>query len=524
MTENTPLTMSSQLGHTRPGDVIYKKLIEKASDGIAIIQDSQVKYANPALTKMLGYGQEKVINTSFMDYLPSESLEIVTSFYKTLDDNSVPDIYEISVLHRDGHTVPVEINTSLIMYDEKPADFIIFRSLKERQDRLEITRRLQQFQKLESLGVLAGGISHDFNNLLQGILGNADLALMYEKDAEMVRTCLKDIKNAANKASELALKMLAYSGKGSFDIRDIDLNLLIKETIELHDQVIPRITKLSLSLAPNLPPIRGDSSQLAQVIVNLLNNAIEAIGEHSGTITISTECRTCDRATLSETFLDEKLPEGSYIALTIKDSGCGIEDGVLDKIFDPFFSTKFTGRGLGLAAVLGIIRAHSGAISVESSFENGSRFTIFLPLAEKSKLLIGGSSSMPPLEKRTNVTVLLVDDESTVRTTATRILERFGYSVIVAADGKSALNIYARVFSQIDVVILDMMMPKMDGKETFSKLCDIHKNVKVILMSGYQEAEVRGRFEENKPTGFLQKPFSARKLISLIRKIQKNDE
>ena len=514
--------ISTNFNHACPGDEIYKKLVENASDGIAIIQDSFVRYANPTLIEMLGYSKTNVLNTSFRDYLPPDSLETVTSFYRALEKNDVPDIYEISILHRDGHAIPVEINTSLIIYDEKPADFVIFRSLKERRDQHKIAHRLQQFQKLESLGVLAGGISHDFNNLLQGILGNADLALMYEKDPEMVRTCLKDIKHAANKASELALKMLAYSGKGSFDIRNIDLNRLIDETIELHDLAIPRITHLSLSLTPNLPPIRGDHSQLAQVIVNLLNNAIEAIGEQPGTITISTELCKCDRAMLSDTFLDEKLPEGTYIELKIEDTGCGIEAGVVDKIFDPFFSTKFTGRGLGLAAVLGIIRAHSGAISVESSFGGGSCFTLYLPLSEQSQLLVGGSS-MPPLENDTSATVLLVDDESTVRTTATRILERFGYSVIVAPDGKSALNIFARAFSQIDIVLLDMMMPKMDGKETFSKLCDIHPNVNVILMSGYQEAEVRGRFGDNKPTGFLQKPFSARKLISLVRKIQNED-
>ena len=517
-----PHSLSGEFEGTSLGDTIYRKLVENASDGIAIIQDTIIKYANPALTTMLGYTWDEVLGTSYTQYLPPESLEQVASYYQSIARQSVPEIYETTVCHKSGRHIPVEINTSLITIGRRAADFVIFRSLKERHTRLRMAERIQQSQKLESLGVLAGGISHDFNNLLQGILGNADLALMYESDIELVRVCLKDIKQAADKASELAFQMLAYSGKGAFDARETDVNQLITEAAELLDLALPKNARLHLLLDPSLPKLRLDQAQFSQVILNLLNNAMEAIGERGGDISISTTLKHCDRKLLGDTYLDEQLKEGLYFCLTILDNGTGIEESVRNRIFDPFFSTKFTGRGLGLAAVLGIVRAHNGAISVQSKYGEGTSFNVYIPAGITESAKWRPPSSLPTLPNRGNGTVLLVDDESTVRVTTTRILERFGYSVIEAANGETALALYNRIEQHVDIVLLDMMMPHMDGKETFDKLITRYPNTRVILMSGYQESEVRQQFGETVPSGFLQKPFTAKKLLGLVRQLMES--
>jgi two-component system, cell cycle sensor histidine kinase and response regulator CckA len=511
-------TLIDDTRHTSFCDTIYRNLIENAGDGIAILQDMLIKYANPTLISMLGYTQEEVLETSYTKYLMPESLEQIASYYQGLDRQSSPNIYEASIRHKEGYGIPVEINSSTIWFNGRSADFIIFRSLDERRSKQKIAMRMQQLQKLECLGLLAGGISHDFNNLLQGILGNADLAMMYETDPDLVHICLRDIKSAASKASELALMMRAYSGRVSSDIQDTDINQLITETTELLELAIPTNCRLHASLPNRLPLIRADHSQLTQVVINLINNAIEAIGGDQGMITISAECCHCDRSLLSETYLDEKLPEGEYIRIGIHDTGEGIEENVRDKIFDPFFSTKFTGRGLGLAAVLGIIRAHCGAIGVESTPTSGTLFSIYLPVSVQSCVQTA-ISSIPEPDETSCGTVLVVDDESTVRTTTTRILERFDFSVIVVPDGETALEVYKKAPRQIDIVLLDMMMPKINGIETFSKLRDLDENVRVILMSGYQESEIRDRLKTAPPFGFLQKPFTARKLLSQIRQI-----
>lgn len=504
---------------------LYRSLVEHANDGIAIVQRSRLAYVNPRLATSLGYPAEEMIGTPYTRYLTPESLDAVTARYQTLSSRlEPPDIYEASLLHRTGKPVPFEVNTSVISLLGKPADFVIFRSLSERSEQRRNLERASQYQKLESLAVLAGGIAHDFNNLLQGILGNADLALMYESDPVLVRACLMDIKGAAKRAAELSGQMLAYSGRSSFNIQNADINRVVEGAEARFREVVPKQITLEYQLGRQLPTVRGDRNHLQQILVSLITNAVEAIGEYPGGITLRTGVKTCERSDLSNTYLDDNLPEGRYVFLEVADTGCGIDIDIKEKIFDPFFSTKFTGRGLGLASVLGIVRAHQGAIDVVSDTNAGCTVRLYLPCSsgEDTPRRI----TLPPQEKEAAsnaTTVLLVDDESAVRSTAKRILKQFGFDVMTASSGQSALDVYALHGHAIDLVLLDMTMPYMDGEETFQKLLALDRKVKTVLMSGYSKEDVIGRFNGVTPAGFLQKPFTARGLVRTVRKVLKKN-
>ncbi len=496
---------------------LYRDLVENANDGIAIVQNGAVRYANPHLLETLGYTREEVVGTYYTRYLSPESLDIVVKRYRGLDPRDVPTLYEASFLHRDGHEIHFEVNTSLVTYQNKSADFVIFRSMEKRRAERRTIEKVLRYQKLESLGVLAGGISHDFNNLLQGILGNADLALMYETDRALVQTCLKDIKTAAQKASSLALQMLAYSGRGSCDFDAVDVNAQIAVTARILDDCFSRRALLKYDVAPNLPPVRADRSQISQILINLITNAAEAVGDEPGIVTLATGEALLAAEQLAETLLGAELKPGRYVFIDVTDSGHGIAPEVMDRIFDPFFTTKFTGRGLGLATVFGIVRSHFGAISVSSALHQGATFRIYLPAIDDLHRAKPSSTEPPILESRAQQTILIAEDDPAIRSTATRILERFGYAVVEAADGKTAVELFSKNRSRIQVVVLDMMMPQINGKDAFFAIHEINKDVKTILMSGYAEGEIQKQFTDIAPTGFLQKPFSAKKLINTIR-------
>jgi PAS domain S-box-containing protein len=255
---------------------------------------------------------------------------------------------------------------------------------KLEEERVTLEQQLRQVQKLESLGVLAGGIAHDFNNILMAILGNADLALMRIDQASPARENLAQIGKAATRAAELAKQMLAYSGKARFSVESIDLNEVLEDMIHLLEVSISKKAVLRLNLQPALPPVEADATQIRQIVMNLIINASEAIGDESGVISISTGALECTRAYLKDVWLDEKIQEGSYLFLEVSDSGCGMDKETLARLFDPFFTTKFTGRGLGMAAVLGIIRGHHGAIKVYSEAGKGTTFKVLLPAGLRS--------------------------------------------------------------------------------------------------------------------------------------------
>ncbi|MCX7000124.1 MAG: transporter substrate-binding domain-containing protein [Candidatus Sumerlaeota bacterium] len=384
------------------------------------------------------------------------------------------------------------------------------------EDRRRLEAQIQNAQKLESLGILAGGIAHDFNNLLMGILGHAELALDAISPISPAYNNIKGLEAAAKRSAELCKQMLAYSGKGRFVIEPVNLNEIIEEMFHLLEVSIFKKIVLKFNLAQNLPLIEGDASQLSQIIMNLVTNASEAIGDKSGVINITTGAMECNQAYLSGTFLDEKLPDGVYVYLEVADTGCGMEREIRDRIFDPFFTTKFTGRGLGLPAVLGIARGHKGAIKVYSEPGRGTTIKVLFPALESTapSTTVADES----LQEWQGVgTILLIDDEDTVRTVGKIMLEKAGFDVLTASDGHEGLEIFRKELDRVACVILDLTMPYMDGEATFRELRQIKENVRVILTSGYSEKEVVSRFSGKGLAGFLQKPYRASVLIAKVR-------
>ncbi len=380
-------------------------------------------------------------------------------------------------------------------------------SRRAEEERQALGRKLQESQKLESLGVLAGGIAHDFNNLLTGVLGNASLARMTLPLDCSVAPYLDEIEMAATRAAELCKQMLAYSGKGRFVVLRVDVNALIEETAKLLAASISKKAVLQFELTPGLPMVVADATQIRQVVMNLVINASEAIGDRSGFITLRSGLVRADRAYLESTLLAPDIAPGDYLFLEVTDTGHGMSREVQGKIFEPFFTTKFTGRGLGLAAVLGIVRGHKGALKVFSEEGWGTTFKVLLPFTDGLAEVTPVSADPLP-DWRGAGTVLVVDDEETVRLSTARMLEYSGFQTVLAENGRVGVEIFRKQQDDISLVLLDLTMPQMDGAEAFREITALNPETRVLLMSGYNEQDAIARFTGKGLAGFIQKPFT----------------
>ena len=383
-----------------------------------------------------------------------------------------------------------------------------------------LERQMQQAQKLESLGVLAGGIAHDFNNLLMAILGHADLALQDLAPLSPARDSLVEIERASRRAADLCKQMLAYSGRGRFIIENINLRELIHEMVHLLKTSISKKAVLNLDLEHDIPSINGDATQIRQVVMNLITNASDALADNLGVISLRTAVSLRETETRLPFSLGEYLPPGLYVELCVCDTGCGMDKETLAKIFDPFFTTKFTGRGLGLAAVLGIVRGHHGGLDVQSEIGKGTSFSILFPAFDAATPGEAVEKKKPEAAAPGSpATVLIVDDEETVRVLTGKMLERSGYSVLMAANGSEALAVYREKMPAINCVLLDLTMPDMDGEETFNELKKIDPRVRVLMTSGYTSLEVEERFVGSTLAGFIEKPYRMETLLAALARV-----
>ena len=388
---------------------------------------------------------------------------------------------------------------------------------REQEERQALERKLQEAQKLESLGLLAGGIAHDFNNLLTAILGNASWIESRLSADSALKPSVDQIVRASERAADLCRQMLAYSGRGRFVLSIVDLNQLVREMAGLVRMSLSKKAELRLELADEPLHLSADATQIRQVVMNLLINASEAIGDQAGTIRVVSGRRQIDAADAQRLSPGHALAPGEYVVVDVVDSGIGMSAETLRKIFDPFFTTKFAGRGLGLAAVLGIVRGHKGTIEVTSEPGAGSTFRLLLPHAPNAMPDVNTPSTTRLTAPSGEGAVLIVEDEDGVREVIARLVESLGYDVLEARDGEEALDQLRRFGDSIQLVLLDLTMPKLDGEETFRKLRETHHRAAVVLMSGFSEHEIGDRFAGQGLAGFLAKPFTLETLADRLR-------
>jgi len=381
-------------------------------------------------------------------------------------------------------------------------------------------------QKLESIGVLAGGIAHDFNNLLHVVLGNADIALSRLQARSPAREPLEEVVRATIRAADLTRQMLAYSGKGAFVVRHLDLSREVREMGTLLRTALSKQASLVWDLVPDAPAVNADATQVRQIVMNLITNASDALGEVGGTITLRTG--VVPREELTDTRFGVPVQQEdtasesdqTYVYLEVADTGAGMSPDTLQRIFDPFFSTKFAGRGLGLAAVMGIVQSHRGLIRIRTEPGQGTSFRVLFPAVTGS---VGEPEQTSTVRStwRGSGTVLIIEDEAGVREVAQQMLQDFGFGTLTSVDGRDGLEQMRRVGPDVTAVLLDLSMPRMGGQETFRRLREEYPGLPIVMMSGYTEESVAEEFLQagSGPTAFLQKPFLAEDLVAALRKV-----
>lgn len=497
----------------RENEQRFRAIVESVPDALFIAGlDGQFITVNNAACEQLQYTKTELLRMNVFDIVSHNEYSLVTQRAQNL--GSKGDTIESYHIRKDGTHVPVELSLIKLMIDGKPAMLGVARDITERKHSEDTLRHAQ---KMESVGTLAGGIAHDFNNLLNAILGQSTLALNKISNENPARqNILKAIK-ASERAADLTRQLLAYSGRGKFFTEEIDLNVLVSENVQMLEVSVPKTARLQFDLGNPAPWVMGDIGQLQQVIMNLIINAGEAIGQNPGSIMVRTgQIEITDNSKGYWKYTNTPLQAGMYALLEVVDTGTGISENALARIFDPFFTTKFTGRGLGLAAVLGIIRGHNGGLKIESEEGKGTTFEIVLPLVKDSELSTVSSKHDNLTVNGIGKSVLVIDDDPFVLELLQDILLEVDFTVKAVSDPIEGINFYREKFQEIEIVILDYSMPGMDGKTAFEELFKINNKVNVLLCSGYTEEETFSVFGEDKPAGFFQKPYKPEELLDRV--------
>jgi len=502
----------------------YREMLDQMQDTYYRVNlDGVLLWVSASVERHLGYKRSNLIGMRTSDlYYEKEGRE--KHLQALADGDGKIEQYELCLRHQDGSRFWTESN-SHYCYDEQGNVIGVEGNLRDinarkqaEQEREELTSQLQQAQKMESVGVLAGGIAHDFNNLLVGVMGNAELALLDAPDEGEIRYYLKQVFKASKKGAELVHQMLAYSGQGRFAMGEQNLNLLISDVSELLGTVIGKRVELELKLQDGLANLHGDKNQLTQMLMNLMTNAAEAMQGKPGSVTLSTGSVHLNQRDFSRMYLKDELVEGEYIFVEACDTGCGMDKQTQQRIFDPFFTTKETGSGLGLAALLGIVRSHAGALSLTSEPGRGSCFKIYFPALKGEAIeSVAEQTGQYELPAGLRGTVLLVDDESAVRDVASRILEREGMSVITADDGEAGLALLEEHCQEIALVLLDLTMPRLDGEQAFHLMHAKYPDIPIVLSSGFSESAAAERLYAQGLAGFVHKPYSRKALLHAVK-------
>ncbi|MBT3220420.1 MAG: PAS domain S-box protein [Proteobacteria bacterium] len=528
------------VSHDVTNQVVLEEELRRERDFAATIVDTaqaivlvldptgRIVSYNKYMEKLSGHSLDEMKGRDWFDsFLPGRDHQRIRALFSDALEDIQTHGNVNPILARDGREIDIEWYHKTLLDGEGNVGGVLCIGLdishrrRAEAKRLELEAQVRHVQKLESLGLLAGGIAHDFNNILVGILGAASLASIQVAGDPALQELLRTIDKSARRAADLTSQMLAYAGKGRVIVEDAEVNQLVASVHGLLCSSLPKSCALKLNLEDELPLVRVDTTQIQQVIMNLVTNAAEAVGLDPGEVSVTTQRRTCDEDVLRALRPDEQLSPGEYVTISVCDSGGGMDEETQARIFDPFFTTKVSGRGLGLAAVYGILHGHRGAIEVESEPNKGTTFTIYLPVVRPA---IKGTShestvSVPSVWMGSG-TALIVDDERTVRRVAGRILEKIGFSrVLLASDGLEGVEVFREHHSSINVVLLDLDMPRLDGRATLARLRQINPEVSVVLCSGYGREVVEERFAGDGLLAFLEKPYTINDMRQKLRQV-----
>jgi len=510
----------------------FRTIFDSMHDAIFIHdQDTgEVLDVNVRACELYGYERPELLRKTVGELSQGEppyTHEDALSWVKRAAQGGEPQLFTWRARDCRGRLFWVEVNMLRARIAEHDRVLVVVRDITDRMQaeerQRELERQMLHAQKLESLGVLAGGIAHDFNNILAAILGNADLALLRLPADQSARCFLGEISTASRRAADLCRQMLAYAGRGHFSIEPIDLSAVVREMGDMLRVSISKKATVVYDLSHDLPPINADGAQIRQVIMNLIVNASEALDDRPGTIRISTGTGPCEAGNAS-ILVDELEQHDPCVFVEVADTGIGMDEATRRRVFEPFFSTKFAGRGLGLAAVLGIVRGHKGAIELDSAPGRGSTFRIRFPAAPQP-LPSDTDSPSPEAEYRGSGTVLVIDDDPLVLRVTAQMLSNPGFEVLTAADGRSGLELFrkhletASASNPIACVVLDWMMPVMDGEQTLRELRRISPSTPVLVTTGGSKQGFAASPNLRAADAFLQKPFGADELLSKIREL-----
>lgn len=493
---------------------VYRALFDLLPSSVVLLDlDGRVRDVNPAFCQQIGFTREELLGESVQRF-SAEAPEVVQRNLARLRDGEVLE-HEVINRQKDGSLRHYELRERTVeLPDGTRAILAVSSDITERKraelERLELELARARSGKLESLSILAGGVAHDFNNLLTVVLGRLDLALAQASSNSALRSSLEESALAARRAADLTRQMLAYSGRGRFVARPIQLAKLVAETVDA--LVLPESCSaaVQLELAEDLPEVEGDAAQVVQVVNGFLSNAAEALPEQGGVLRVSVRSVECTARDLARTRTDTKVAPGRFVALEVADNGHGMADDVRERMFEPFFSTKRAGRGLGLAAVLGIVRGHQGALLVDSALGRGTRVRVLFPAAPKSTPSTTArvmARPTPNVRGRVSGTVLVAEDEDGIRRLMERLLMDMGLKVLCAASGEAALELLRRQPESVSFALLDLSMPGISGIETLARLRAVRPDLCAVLTSGYERESIRGCQAEAGFVGFIHKPF-----------------
>jgi PAS domain S-box-containing protein len=485
--------------------------------------DGTTQYWNKASEKLYGYSAEEAIGRNLLDLIiPPEARGDVEQAIRYMAETGLPiPASELSLIHKDGSQVSVFSSHAIVKTLACEQELFCFdidlsEQIKADAEKHVLEQQLLHAQKMESLGVLAGGIAHDFNNLLAVIIGHCSLARLKPTSAA---DNIRSIETAAERAAELCQQMLAYAGKANITKSLINIEELVDEMLGMSKSTISRNVNIICNYSPDIPLIRVDASQIRQITMNLLINASEAIGESQGEISVSlakTVIKTDKRAI---DHVGNSISPGLYACLQVTDNGCGMDSETQQRLFEPFYTTKFTGRGLGMSAVLGIIKAHNGALQLFSKPGQGTTFKVYLPIQ------ISEFVQEPPLQLSSSLdswkgsgTVLLVEDEEQVTLIAKVMLEELGFTVIDASNGKEALEKYQNAIN-IKLVMTDIGMPVMDGYTLFRELKTLNPELRIVFSSGFGETVVTSRIPIEAIAGLISKPYNFEQMREVLKSV-----